>query len=67
MNASRKSTFQRFLALDLHKRYLVVGGVDLYQQVVLKPHRLSLAKWPAWARANLHPTDAVVLEATTNA
>ncbi|MFQ5962308.1 MAG: IS110 family transposase [Candidatus Methylomirabilales bacterium] len=67
MNAHLGSTFQRFLALDLHRRYLVVGGVDPRQQVVLKPRRISLQKWPAWARANLLPTDAVVLEATTNA
>ncbi|MFQ5944522.1 MAG: IS110 family transposase [Anaerolineales bacterium] len=67
MNSPPRSTFQRFLALDLHKRYLVVGGVNFRQEIVLKPRRLSLAKWPAWAEANLLPTDAVVLEATTNA
>ncbi|MFV1859849.1 MAG: hypothetical protein ACC647_10955 [Anaerolineales bacterium] len=49
------------------KRYLVVGGVNFRQEIVLKPRRISLEKWPAWARANLLPTDAVVLEATTNA
>jgi transposase len=59
--------FQRFLALDLHKHYLVVGGVNLHQQIVLNPRRISLEKFQAWAKANLLPTDAVVLEATTNA
>jgi transposase len=67
MNSPPKLTFPRFLALDLHKRYLVVGGVNFHQEIVLKPRRISLEKWPAWARANLLPTDAVVLEATTNA
>ena len=67
MNSPAKSTSQRFLALDLHKHYLVVGGVNFRQQVVLNPRRISLEKWPAWAKANLLPSDAVVLEATTNA
>jgi len=58
---------QRFLAIDLHKRYLVIGGVNLRQEVVLNPQRISLQKWPAWARTNLLASDAVVLEATTNA
>jgi transposase len=67
MNSPLRSTFQRFLALDLHKHYLVVGGVDPHQEIVLNPRRISLDKWSAWARVNLRPTDAVVLEATTNA
>lgn len=67
MNSHLRSTFQRFLGLDLHKRYLVVGGVNSRQEIVLHPRRISLAKWPDWAQANLLPTDAVVLEATTNA
>jgi transposase len=67
MNSPPKSTAPRFLALDLHKHYLVVGGVDPHQEIVLNPRRISLEKWPAWAKANLRPTDAVVLEATTNA
>jgi transposase len=61
------STFQRFLAIDLHKHYLVIGGVNSRQEVVLNPRRISLQKWPTWAKVNLLPTDAVVLEATTNA
>jgi hypothetical protein len=28
MNSPPKSTMKRFLALDLHKHYLVVGGVN---------------------------------------
>jgi transposase len=67
MNSPPKSTFLRFLALDLHKHYLVVGGVNFRQEIVLNPRRISLEKFPAWARANLKPTDALVLEATTNA
>lgn len=67
MNSHPKSTIDRFLALDLHKHYLVVGGVNFRQDIVLNPRRISLEKFPAWARTNLLPTDAVVIEATTNA
>jgi transposase len=67
MSEHLPSTFERFLALDIHKRYLVVGGVNGALDVVLKPRRISYPEWPQWAQANLGPSDAVVLEATTNA
>ena len=68
MKSPPKSTSQRrFLALDLHKDYLVVGGVNRQQEIILNPRRFSLQKWPAWAKINLLSTDNVVLEATTNA
>src|SRR4030067_1946773 len=67
MKSLLRSTFLRYLALDLHKHYLVIGGVNLRQEIVLNPRRISLEKWSAWAKENLTLTDAVVLEATTNA
>jgi transposase len=67
MNSPPKSTMKRFLALDLHKHYLVVGGVNRLQEIVLNPRRITLDKFPVWAKANLLPTDDVVIEATTNA
>ena len=59
--------YEALSALDLHKHYLVVGGVNRRQEIVLNPRRISLQKWPAWAKTNLLHTDVVVLEATTNA
>jgi transposase len=67
MNSPPQSTSSRFLAIDLHKHYLVIGGVNSQQKVILTPRRISIHKWPTWAKANLLPTDNVVLEATTNA
>ena len=67
MNSKSPGTFERFLGIDLHKHYLVVGGVDAKQEVVLPPRRVNLENWLKWAEGNLKPTDAVVLEATTNA
>jgi hypothetical protein len=58
---------ERHLAVDLHKHYLVVGGVSPQQEVVLQPRRMDLSAWPTWAKANLRATDVVVVEATTNA
>jgi transposase len=61
------SSWDRYLAVDLHKHYLVIGGVNIHQEVVLGPRRLELKDWPAWAQTHLLPTDCLVVEATTNA
>jgi transposase len=60
-------SFPRFVAVDIHKSYLMVGAIDSQQRIVFQPRKLELHRWLAWAQANLLPTDAVVLEATTNA
>jgi transposase len=57
----------RFVALDLHKRYVMVGAVNAHQEVVLRPQRVELVAFEAWAKKHLRPTDEVVLEATSNA
>ncbi len=60
------SSIERHLAVDLHKHYLVVGGVNTHQEVVLAPRRIDLDRWPQWAQAHLCQTDVLVVEATTN-
>jgi hypothetical protein len=55
------------IASDIHKHYLLIGGIDAHKRIVLTPRRVELSGWREWAQANLLPTDAVVLEATTNA
>jgi transposase len=57
----------RYVGLDVHKRSVMVGAVDAQQQVVLRPFRLSWGEFELWQRQHLQPTDAVVLESTTNA
>jgi transposase len=59
-------TDRRFVALDLHKSYIVVGAVDEQQNIVLHPRRVSCAKLEDWAKKHLRTTDAVVLEAGPN-
>lgn len=59
--------YKRYLAVDIHKRYLVVGGVNIQQEIILSPRRIDYERWEAWMKANLKASDAIVLEATTNA
>jgi len=67
MNESAPLIIERYLAVDLHKDYVMVGGVTARQEVVLPPRRLELDAWPRWAKANLKKTDALVVESTSNA
>ena len=57
----------RFVALDVHRHYVVVGAVDAQQTVVLTPRRFGFAAFASWAQDHLAQTDAVVLEASSNA
>lgn len=57
----------RYVGLDVHKHYVMVGAVDHNQQVLLPPRKVSLVEFEGWAQKYLQPTDEVVLEATTNA
>ncbi len=61
------TTFERYVAVDLHKDYVVVGGVNARLEVVLTPRRIELEAWLRWAQANLRKTDALVVESTSNA
>jgi transposase len=61
------SSYERYLAVDLHKYYVVIGGLNAHLEVVLPCRRVDLSEWPAWARKNLRKTDILVVEATTNA
>jgi len=58
--------FLRYLALDAHKHYVVIGGVNAACELVLSPRRLEWAELEDWLRTHLQPTDKVVIEATTN-
>jgi transposase len=58
---------KRFVGLDVHKHYVMVGAVNRAQEMVLPPRKVSLVEFEGWAKKHLRPTDEVVLEATTNA
>jgi transposase len=66
-SVSSPKPVSRYVALDVHRSYLVVGAVDDQQKVVLTPRRFGFEPFRAWAPTHLGPSDAVVLEATSNA
>ena len=57
---------ERYIALDIHKEYVLAGGMNAAQVWVLPPRRIAMGKIREWARANVRAGDAVVLETTTN-
>lgn len=58
--------YERYLALDIHREYILVGGWNEKKEWVLTPRRVSIEKFPEWAKKNIRPGDIVVLETTTN-
>ena len=47
----------RFIGLDLHKHYLMVGGQNRAQEWVLKPRKVLMPHFRQWAEHNLQPGD----------
>lgn len=58
---------KRYVGLDVHKHYVMVGIVDGEQQTLLSPRKVSLTDLAGWAKKHLQPSDELMLEATTNA
>ncbi|MBN2257589.1 MAG: IS110 family transposase [Anaerolineaceae bacterium] len=58
--------YERYLALDIHREYILVGGWNEKKEWVLTPRRVSIEKFPEWAKKNIGQGDIVVLETTTN-
>ena len=60
------SQIKRYIALDIHKEYVLAGGQNAKQEWVMPPRQIKMAKFREWASANLQAGDAVVIETTTN-
>ncbi|MBT7782029.1 MAG: IS110 family transposase [Anaerolineae bacterium] len=58
---------ERFIALDIHKHYVLVGGMNSQRDWVLRPRKVRMSRFPEWVQKNLRSTDDVVLESTSNA
>ena len=58
--------YKRYMALDIHREYLLAGAQNAEQDWVLTPRRVSIEKFPEWAKKNIRSGDIVVLETTTN-
>ena len=67
MNSSPKTIpIERFIAIDSHKHYVMVGGMNQQRQWTLRPRKVQMRRFRDWAAQNLKPGDAVVLETTSN-
>ena len=62
-----RGTTRRYVALDIHKHYCVVAGVDREGRVMLQAVRVEHADLEGWLKKNLRTNDHVVIESTTNA
>jgi len=58
---------RRYIGLDIHKKYSVIGGVDREGRAVLHAVRVEHTSLEGWLQKNLQSTDHVVIECTTNA
>jgi transposase len=57
---------QRYIALDLHKHYTMVGGQNQEREWVLRPRKVLMPRFRQWAEQNLKLGDVVVIETTGN-
>lgn len=60
------SGIERYIALDIHKEYVLVGGQNARQEWVMQARRVGIEKFREWAETNLRGGDAAVIETTTN-
>jgi transposase len=60
-----KDAIQRYLAIDIHKHYVMSGGQNPRQEWTLRPRRIQMYRFRDWAEKNLRPDDAVVIETTS--
>lgn len=62
----RTRPIQRYIALDIHKEYILAGGMNTSQEWILPPCKLEMSRFEEWAKRHLCERDAVVIETTTN-
>jgi transposase len=67
MEAEQKARACRYVALDIHKDYSVVAGVNRDGEEILAPKRVEHVNLENWLAKNLLASDRVVIESTTNA
>jgi transposase len=67
MEEEQKARPCRYIALDIHKYYSVVAGVDREGKEILSACRVEHEDLENWLAKHLVSTDRVVIESTTNA
>jgi hypothetical protein len=54
MNTSPKTIpIERFIAIDSHKHYVMVGGMNQKRQWTLRPRKVQMRRFRDWAARNL--------------
>jgi transposase len=56
----------RFFGLDIHKFFMVAIAVDAEKKTVYGPRRVEWTDFERWIGLEMKPSDAVVIEMTTN-
>ena len=65
MNSPPETTvIERYIGVDIHKYYVMVGGQNRSREWTLRPRRIQMNRFRDWAEKNFRKTDAVVIEAT---
>lgn len=65
MNSPPETTvIDRYIGIDIHKYYVMVGGQNRSQEWTLRPRRVQMSRFRDWAEKNLKQSDAVVIETT---
>jgi transposase len=57
----------RFMGLDMHKHYVMVGAVNKEQEVLLRPRKFTWPEFDRWQKQHIGPGDEIVIEASGNA
>ncbi len=65
MNSSPETIpIDRYIGIDIHKYYVMVGGQNRRQEWILRPRRIQMNRFRDWAEKNFRMSDAVVIETT---
>ena len=67
MEDDPKARLCRYIAMDIHKHYSVIAGVDRDGQEIMEACRVEHENLEKWLAKHLLPRDRVVIESTTNA
>jgi len=52
----------RHIGLDVHKHYIIIGGLNARQEIVLRPRDVEMERFKTWVESNLQNTDEVIEE-----
>jgi transposase len=62
MNMTESTSLpKRYVAMDIHKQYVMVGALSADGEVLLRPRRVGIGRLPEWVQKHLCSTDEVVI------